>query len=816
MKINTGTLLRILILVGSIYGLSGCTRKAQDQTSRVTLQFSDTSESSKVLSVQSVNSITTQKPNFNYDNIPSKYQDIDCVAIFIGGPEDSMRTNYCQKALDKSQTFKFGVFAGSFAKGQSISLDVPSGSSRNIRMYGLKKPSTSSECPVLNGQGADNLLSGFSPPYFLGESVPTEMAVGATITVNLPIVASIDPQAFFNDCSGPDFGSKTPGSGNDSDPGKSNRPYFRVEGLYNFNIIENPSFSRGMTKGSCYPVAFANFQPCNGGVCTPYVLQNPLTVNITGFKVFATDVECITDLNAISSFTIPAGQSRLPANGQVFMRMPLNAYGYTSTNLNDVISISSTAEVEFTQPSYTHIDFVKPKIIVTNAPATVNYGTCASGTLSSVVGYEDSAMSTPVSSHEPYAFETVFLNAQSQTCGANVSTIPGNQSVIYVNFGKPSAGSSGFTGTSVNVVYFDSIVNKYYVGGLFTAFGGKGVSNLVRLNYDGTYDPSFDVGIGPDGVVKTIVSDGMGGVFIGGQFNNFNGILVNKFAHLSQDGSVDTSYSISFNSSIETMLLSGNRLFVGGAFTIVNSLSLPRLVMIDVGTKTLSNTDFGITSGTNVSALATNGSGRLFVGGVFSNLFFTSRVNIGAINLVSLTLDSWYPAGGASTAVYTLAYDVSSGNLIAGGIFTTIGGQARNRIAFLDSSGSVAAVNPNMNGGAYALHITGSGTVIAGGAFTTVNGATSRSAVAELSTTTGTATVFSPMSFLGTVSSIAQGSGASVVVAGPITGISGQTIGKIAALDISSSNLSTTQFQPYMGTLIFNALMYDFIPVVIP
>ena len=70
--------------------------------------------------------------------------------------------------------------------------------------------------------------------------------------------------------------------------------------------------------------------------------------------------------------------------------------------------------------------------------------------------------------------------------------------------------------------------------------------------------------------------------------------------------------------------------------------------------------------------------------------------------------------------VYALAFD-ASGNLYAGGCFTTAGGVSANRIAKWDGS-SWSALGSGMNDSVYALAVDASGNLYAGGYFTTAGG----------------------------------------------------------------------------------------------
>jgi uncharacterized delta-60 repeat protein len=67
-------------------------------------------------------------------------------------------------------------------------------------------------------------------------------------------------------------------------------------------------------------------------------------------------------------------------------------------------------------------------------------------------------------------------------------------------------------------------------------------AGLARLNADGTPDPTFDPGSGPDGGVQSIVLQPDGKILIGGTFFNYDGTPRQQTARVNADGSLDAGF----------------------------------------------------------------------------------------------------------------------------------------------------------------------------------------------------------------------------------------------------------------------------------
>ncbi len=111
------------------------------------------------------------------------------------------------------------------------------------------------------------------------------------------------------------------------------------------------------------------------------------------------------------------------------------------------------------------------------------------------------------------------------------------------------------------------------IGGAFTAIGGQLRGNIARLNADGTLDPTFAPLLGANGVVRTVAVQPNGKVLLGGEFTRVDNLRFNRLARLNSDGRVDTAFQPGdgaddtvFNITLQT----DGTIYVGGLFTSFN------------------------------------------------------------------------------------------------------------------------------------------------------------------------------------------------------------------------------------------------------
>ena len=123
-----------------------------------------------------------------------------------------------------------------------------------------------------------------------------------------------------------------------------------------------------------------------------------------------------------------------------------------------------------------------------------------------------------------------------------------------------------------------------------------------------------------------------------------------------------------------------------------------------------------------VLAIALQPDGKILVGGDFTGIGGQQRNGIARLEATTGLADSFNANANLFSTSYAIAVQ-PDGKILAGGDFTTIGGQLRNRIARLDpTTGLADSFNPNANDIVFSIAVQPDGKVLAGGSFTSIGG----------------------------------------------------------------------------------------------
>ncbi len=355
-----------------------------------------------------------------------------------------------------------------------------------------------------------------------------------------------------------------------------------------------------------------------------------------------------------------------------------------------------------------------------------------------------------------------------------------------------------------NVVYALALSGStLYAGGNFTWIGGQTRNNIAAIDTTSglatAWDPNASGG-SPTSVNALALSGTT--LYAGGWFTTIGGQTRNNFAALDTATGLAAAWDDNTDGRVYAVGLSGSALYVGGYFSSIGGCMRKGLAAINAATGVPTDWNPGMTGSNSnfIGALALSGT-TLYAGGYFSSIGGQARNSLAAIDTESGLVTAWNP-GDESSYIYGLA--ASDTTVYIGGSFSNIGGQPRNRLAAVDAvTGAATAWNPSPSGGGLfiiSLLLSGS-TVYVGGDYTSIGGQP-RNSLAALDATTGAATAWNP-NVGGTVPRVhaLALSGTKLYAAGQFASVGGLTRNHIAAIDATTG--APTSWNPNAGGNVF-------------
>ena len=279
---------------------------------------------------------------------------------------------------------------------------------------------------------------------------------------------------------------------------------------------------------------------------------------------------------------------------------------------------------------------------------------------------------------------------------------------------------------------------KIIIGGAFTDFRGIERNHIARLSAEGSVDVTFDFfGTGTDDVVYAIALQADGKVLIGGAFTTARGVARNRIARLNTDGSLDTTFDPGTGAGGEVrgiVVQPDNKIVIVGAFTSYNGTARNRIARLNPDGSLDTTFDPGTGASGSVFAIAAQPDGKFIIGGLFTSYNGTGRNRIARINSNGSLSITFVPGAGADFNVFAVAVQ-SDGGIVIGGLFSTYDGVARNGIAGINPDGSLDdTFDPGTgSGNVYAVAVQSDDKVTIGGFFASYNGVT-RAGIARINT----------------------------------------------------------------------------------
>lgn len=307
------------------------------------------------------------------------------------------------------------------------------------------------------------------------------------------------------------------------------------------------------------------------------------------------------------------------------------------------------------------------------------------------------------------------------------------------------------SGANANIrVITQQTDGKILIGGEFTTYNTISRPHIARLNADGSLDTTFNPGTGTDNTVCSIAVQPDGKILIGGFFSTYGGVTRTFIARLNHDGTLDTTFNSTIlgggSAGVFAILLEADgKMVIAGYFTTVNGISRKSIARLNSDGSLDTTFTPGSGASNHIYQLVRQDDGKILVGGAFSSFAGLSAEGIARINSNGTLDASFNPGTGTDNVVDQIIY-LEDEKIIITGRFENYNGSARKYLARLNSDGSLdAAFSPPADADNYILSasIQNDGKILIGGTFENI-GATARNRLARLNSTGSLDTSFDP------------------------------------------------------------------------
>jgi hypothetical protein len=345
----------------------------------------------------------------------------------------------------------------------------------------------------------------------------------------------------------------------------------------------------------------------------------------------------------------------------------------------------------------------------------------------------------------------------------------------------------------------NGVVNTISKVGAYIMVGGNlsksNQNGILTFDTNGAYIPNLTPKVNSTNEIFTIAASG-NHVFVGGDFYSIGGIISNSITVLdattgkARTGAINT---ISANGSISDIEVKDSIMYIGGFFDVkVNIATVSNIVAFNMNSETFVNPNIQV-GNASVYAIKADGN-KLYIGGQFTTVNTLARQGFASFNLTTGNVDPLT----INTTGTIREIEVSGDTIWLAGSFTNIAGTARNNIAAINkSSGVLYSWNPNINNSVNSI-VVHSNLIYVGGAFTTVSGI-ARNRIAAIDRTTGVATSWNPNANQ-EVSRLRVNDN-KLYINGYFTSIKSQSKSYLAAIDLTTDSLMAT---PTIGNRVFD------------
>lgn len=265
---------------------------------------------------------------------------------------------------------------------------------------------------------------------------------------------------------------------------------------------------------------------------------------------------------------------------------------------------------------------------------------------------------------------------------------------------------------------------------------------------------------------------------------------------LGQAGSLDPSFDpgagVDNNGSARVSaisLQSDGKVLIGGDFVIVNRIARPRVARLNANGALDLQFDPGVGPNAQVLSVIAQPNDQALIAGAFTEVAGVARNRIARLDTNGSLDVQFTPNQGANLDVDSMALQ-SDGKVIIGGSFDQVDGVKRVSIARLKDNGKLDAVfdpGQGANSAVLTIAVQSDGKVLIGGSFSQVNGV-ARPGIARLNSDGSLDSAFTPGTGPNdTVNVVMIQPDGKIVIGGAFTSVQGTTRNKVARLTSTGS-----------------------------
>ncbi|MEO0898288.1 MAG: T9SS type A sorting domain-containing protein [Bacteroidota bacterium] len=254
----------------------------------------------------------------------------------------------------------------------------------------------------------------------------------------------------------------------------------------------------------------------------------------------------------------------------------------------------------------------------------------------------------------------------------------------------------GFIAPTANCLHIDT--DAIYIGGRFTAMGDSSASNLGAVDKIAGMATGESIPIADE--VWDVTTKGDSILFVG-EFREVDGVFRQYGAGVNKNNWQLNNWQPELEDDGLFIENTGSNIFVGGKFFMTNSAERSNAYAINLFTQEL--LPWNPDPNNIIRDIETDEKGeKIYVAGSFSSIGGEPAGNFAALNGTTGNLIPGWDLD-VNQTVDAVEVDPRTGNVYLGGRFSSVGGQTRNKLAVVDTTGSVLPINLNFDGDIFSM-----------------------------------------------------------------------------------------------------------------